>query len=58
MHLFIDTEGSFIVERVVDIASAAIKHLENVIESADLDESGKNSKNYHSRKTSFYNDNY
>lgn len=29
------------MDRVVDIASAAIKHLENVTESADLDESGK-----------------
>ncbi|KAK3737466.1 hypothetical protein QZH41_008352 [Actinostola sp. cb2023] len=40
--IYIDTEGSFIVERVADIASAAIKHLENVIDSADLDESERN----------------
>jgi hypothetical protein len=40
-YFVLDTEGSFIVDRVVDIASAAIKHLENVTESADLDESGK-----------------
>ncbi|XP_048582236.1 DNA repair protein RAD51 homolog 3 [Nematostella vectensis] len=40
--IYIDTEGSFIVERVADIAAAAIKHLENVTESADLDESERN----------------
>ena len=33
-----DTEGSFIVERVVDIADAAVKHMQHVVESSDMDE--------------------
>ena len=35
-----DTEGSFIVERVVDIADAAVKHMQHVVQSADMDETG------------------
>lgn len=35
-----DTEGSFIVERVVDIADAAVKHMHHVVQSADMDETG------------------
>ena len=35
-----DTEGSFIVERVVDIADAAVKHMQHVVESSDMDEAG------------------
>jgi len=33
-----DTEGSFIVKRVVDIADAAVKHMQHVVESSDMDE--------------------
>lgn len=33
--IYIDTEGSFIVDRVVDIAEAAIKHLKHVAQSCD-----------------------
>jgi len=36
----LDTEGSFIVERVVDIAEAAIKHMTHIIQSSDADETG------------------
>jgi len=36
--IYIDTEGSFIVERVVDIADAAVKHMQHVVESSDMDE--------------------
>jgi len=35
-----DTEGSFIVKRVVDIADAAVKHMQHVVESSDMDEAG------------------
>lgn len=35
-----DTEGSFIVERVLDIATAAIRHITNVVQSSDADETG------------------
>ena len=35
-----DTEGSFIVERVVGIADAAVKHMQHVVEFSDMDESG------------------
>lgn len=35
-----DTEGSFIVERVVDIADAAVKHMQHVVQSANVDETG------------------
>ena len=36
-----DTEGSFIVDRVVDIAEAAIKHLKHVAQSCDKMDTGK-----------------
>ncbi|RMX55845.1 hypothetical protein pdam_00023401 [Pocillopora damicornis] len=36
--IYIDTEGSFIVERVLDIATAAIRHITNVVQSSDADE--------------------
>ena len=36
-----DTEGSFIVDRVVDIAEAAIRHLEHVANNPELNESGE-----------------
>lgn len=36
--IYIDTEGSFIVERVVDIAAAAVKHMEHVAHSSEIDE--------------------
>ncbi|XP_015773300.1 PREDICTED: DNA repair protein RAD51 homolog 3-like isoform X2 [Acropora digitifera] len=36
--IYIDTEGSFIVERVVDIAGAAVKHMEHVAHSSEIDE--------------------
>lgn len=40
-HYFLtDTEGSFIVERVVDIADAAVKHMEHVVQSSDMEETG------------------
>jgi len=35
-----DTEGTLIVERVVDIADAAVKHVQHVVESSDMDEAG------------------
>lgn len=35
-----DTEGSFIVERVLDIATAAIRHVTNVVQSSGADETG------------------
>ena len=35
-----DTEGSFIVERVVDIADAAVKHMQHVVQSSNMDEIG------------------
>ena len=38
--LLADTEGSFIVERVVDIAAAAVKHMEHVAHSSETDETG------------------
>ncbi|CAH3110472.1 unnamed protein product [Porites lobata] len=36
--IYIDTEGSFIVERVLDIADAAVKHMQHIVQSADMDE--------------------
>lgn len=39
--IYIDTEGSFIVERVVDIADAAVKHMQHVVQSADMDETDR-----------------
>lgn len=39
--IYIDTEGSFIVERVVDIAAAAVKHLEHVVLSSEINETEK-----------------
>lgn len=36
--IYIDTEGSFIVERVVDVADAAVKHMEHVVQSSDMEE--------------------
>lgn len=36
--IYIDTEGSFIVERVVDIATAAVSHMTNIVQSSDADQ--------------------
>jgi len=41
--IYIDTEGTLIVERVVDIADAAVKHMQHVVESSDMDEAGRRS---------------
>lgn len=43
--IYIDTEGSFIVERVVDIAEAAIKHMTHIIQSSDADETERDLQN-------------
>ncbi|KAL9981947.1 hypothetical protein ACROYT_G010715 [Oculina patagonica] len=43
--IYIDTEGSFIVERVVDIAEAALKHMTHVIQSSDADETERDLQN-------------
>jgi len=43
--IYIDTEGSFIVERVVDIAEAAIKHMTHIIQSSDTDETERDLQN-------------
>ena len=48
---FLDTEGSFIVERVVDIAEAAIKHMTHIIQSSDADETGAYSLHFLSNAT-------
>lgn len=50
---FLDTEGSFIVERVVDIAEAAIKHMTHIIQSSDADETGAHSLHFLSNVTVF-----
>lgn len=48
--LFIDTEGSFIVERAAEIAAAAVQHISNVVD--EKEDPG----NYNSRtKTAQYN---
>ena len=49
----LDTEGSFIVERVVDIAEAAIKHMTHIIQSSDVDETGQHSLHFLSNLTVF-----
>ena len=49
----LDTEGSFIVERVVDIAEAAIKHMTHIIQSSDADETGAHSVHFLSNLTVF-----
>jgi len=38
-YICADTEGSFVVERLADIAEAAVRHVANV---ADTDEKGGN----------------
>ena len=49
----LDTEGSFIVERVVDIAEAAIKHMAHIIQSSDADETGAHPLHFLSNLTVF-----
>lgn len=49
----LDTEGSFIVERVVDIAEAAIKHMTHIIQSSDTDEAGAHALHFLSNSTVF-----
>ena len=35
MLMFADTEGSFIIERVAEIAEAAVRHIDNVVKTVD-----------------------